>query len=401
MSKFTNKFLVLLLIISQFANATIVKPVHPGGGGGAAAWGSITGTLSDQTDLNSALGAKMGVSAGCLDNIVMRSDGTGGYTVQDSPLSISDLSSNAFSVSTASATTSTAVTLKAGDNSSTSAGGALYLRGGSDGTGANRGDVIIYGTANSTGNRATFGVYTDGVGELGYCYGLGAYCRFRAAFFKSGVEIRESGGSGSGFNIFQDGTDSQLRMYRSTSGHGVWLQNTGNIKLVVTDESSNINFQFGGGSGSSDMGAFYMAKSSGANLLWTTDGGGRIGGSASTRPNEIYVKTSMNYGQVDETSGQGGGMTFDKSGFIGPCMKMLPSNSSGNGVKFCLEAAKTVVMFDSGGTELMRFGPNFVRLVGISTTTRDALTALDGMMVYNSTDTKFQGRAGGAWVDFH
>ena len=29
-----------------------------GGGGGASAWGSITGTLSDQTDLNSALGGK-------------------------------------------------------------------------------------------------------------------------------------------------------------------------------------------------------------------------------------------------------------------------------------------------------------------------------------------------------
>ena len=33
-----------------------------GGGGGGGTWGSITGTLSDQTDLNSALGAKVPTS---------------------------------------------------------------------------------------------------------------------------------------------------------------------------------------------------------------------------------------------------------------------------------------------------------------------------------------------------
>lgn len=39
--------------------------------------------------------------------------------------------------------------------------------------------------------------------------------------------------------------------------------------------------------------------------------------------------------------------------------------------------------------------------VGITTTARDALTAENGMIIYNSTTAKFQGRAGGAWVDLH
>lgn len=37
---------------------TVVNPSSSGGGGGGGTWGSITGTLSDQTDLGSALNAK-------------------------------------------------------------------------------------------------------------------------------------------------------------------------------------------------------------------------------------------------------------------------------------------------------------------------------------------------------
>lgn len=37
----------------------------------------------------------------------------------------------------------------------------------------------------------------------------------------------------------------------------------------------------------------------------------------------------------------------------------------------------------------------------LTTTQRDALTAVDGMILYNTTTSKLQGRAGGAWVDLH
>jgi hypothetical protein len=37
----------------------------------------------------------------------------------------------------------------------------------------------------------------------------------------------------------------------------------------------------------------------------------------------------------------------------------------------------------------------------LTTTQRDALTATNGLMIYNTTTSKFQGYAGGAWVDLH
>ena len=40
-----------------------------------------------------------------------------------------------------------------------------------------------------------------------------------------------------------------------------------------------------------------------------------------------------------------------------------------------------------------------VLLGRLTTTQRDALTAVNGMILYNSTDNKFQGYEDGAWVN--
>ena len=40
-------------------------------------------------------------------------------------------------------------------------------------------------------------------------------------------------------------------------------------------------------------------------------------------------------------------------------------------------------------------------LPSVNTSVRDALTAVDGMMIYNTEDTKAQVRAGGAWANLH
>jgi uncharacterized protein YcfJ len=41
----------------------------------------------------------------------------------------------------------------------------------------------------------------------------------------------------------------------------------------------------------------------------------------------------------------------------------------------------------------------FVQFGSLTTTQRDALTAANGMVIYNTTDNKFQGRENGAWVN--
>jgi hypothetical protein len=48
------------------------------------------------------------------------------------------------------------------------------------------------------------------------------------------------------------------------------------------------------------------------------------------------------------------------------------------------------------------FSDGVTRHVGITTTQRNAIgTPFNGMIIYNSSTDKFQGRAGGAWVDLH
>jgi hypothetical protein len=64
--------------------------VSTGGSGGGGTWGSITGTLSDQLDLQTALDLKIGGSTGATDNRLLRSDGTGTKTLQTTGITVDD-----------------------------------------------------------------------------------------------------------------------------------------------------------------------------------------------------------------------------------------------------------------------------------------------------------------------
>jgi hypothetical protein len=50
----------------------------------------------------------------------------------------------------------------------------------------------------------------------------------------------------------------------------------------------------------------------------------------------------------------------------------------------------------------IRFPEGITQHFGLTTTSRDNITSpQNGMIIYNSSTNKFQGRAGGAWVDLH
>ena len=65
------------------------------------------------------------------------------------------------------------------------------------------------------------------------------------------------------------------------------------------------------------------------------------------------------------------------------------------------------IRFDAAGTEVLALEnsksafSNAVQLASMTTTQRNALTAANGMVIYNTTTNKFQGYANSVWVDFH
>lgn len=69
---------------------------------------------------------------------------------------------------------------------------------------------------------------------------------------------------------------------------------------------------------------------------------------------------------------------------------LITLSGDGTSIAFTLE---------TGGR--VNFNSGITRHSGITTAARDALTPVNGMLIYNSGVNKFQGYAGGTWVDLH
>lgn len=244
---------------------------------------------------NPSGGSSITVPLTTTDNAIVRWDGTGGTAIQDSGITVGDIGSNKIIISTPSAATSTILELYAGSNSGSSIGGNLILRPGLGGSGsAERGEVVIGGTGNTAGNRVCFINESDGDAWYGWSWQLGGYRRARSFYCKSGIEMRNSGGSGAGITMSQDGTASGMVFYQSSAGRGYSIQSIYNKVLSFYDEGGTLVFNMGRWDGSgSNFGEFWLMKSTGAHLKVETDGAGDCGGATDDRFNNIYAKAGF------------------------------------------------------------------------------------------------------------
>lgn len=230
------------------------------------------------------------------DNAITRFDGTIG-AIQNSAVTVGDLTANKVIVATPSAaTTATAVEIQGGACSTASAvGGNLILRAGAGGSGAERGTVLIGGTANTTGNRPCFGSETDGIGFLGYDYAGGGYKRFGFGYFGTELKVGATTSTEIGLQLGKGSTGGFISFTRSTANTGPSLQSEYSKCLTVNRPSADggdVYFSFGNIADNTKNGQFWMHKATVADILWNTDGGGDIGASGANRPNNIYVKTN-------------------------------------------------------------------------------------------------------------
>jgi hypothetical protein len=123
-----------------FPDASVQTTAYTGGGGGGT-WGSITGTLSDQTDLQSALDAKLSLSGGTVTGTLAVQFVSGYYTtLQEGTIYVGDGSTGLVGL---------------GVNSLNFSGGAVYAS-----TGITFPDASVQTTAAAGSGPANWGQIT-------------------------------------------------------------------------------------------------------------------------------------------------------------------------------------------------------------------------------------------------
>lgn len=180
---------------------------------------------------------------------------------------------------------------------------------------------------------------------------------------------------------FQNLQDATISLTAGSGGTQVTADLNGNITLVAgtnitltgdnTAKTITIN-STGGGGGSNTFTDIVTIQSSGDNtnsIIFNPDDTNYAGDVAS-------IKTGSGIdGLVITTNSQ---------------TSRIYIQDDGSFISFQVDNYKPVIFLQG----LTKHEP-------ITTTARNNITAVNGMIIYNSTDNKFQGYAGGSWVDLH
>lgn len=212
---------------------------------------------------------------------------------------------------------------------------------------------------------------------------------------------------------FQNLADATLTLTAGSGGTAVTADLNGNITLVAgtnvtitgdnTAKTITINSSAGGSgtvnSGAATALAHYPSAGTtvdDTSLLYITSLG------------TVGIQSETSTGGIVVSSTDGGTLYMFDNG------NTLLSTGTSTGY-LQLQSADGVVLYNPGSTQLfirtqlssgdytgtISIGAKAFSLPLRTTTQRNALSATNGMMIYNTTDNKFQGYANGVWVDLH
>jgi len=190
-------------------------------------------------------------------------------------------------------------------------------------------------------------------------------------------------------------TDGQVEVYNGSSWQGV-----GSTNSVTLDEFD--------GDGSTT--GFTLSRTGTAASVWVA-----INGVTQEVTNTYTVSgTTLTFNEAPASGDKIQVRNFYSSNSVTVSTSIIQDADNDTKIQAEESADEDILRFDTGGTERLTINSSgavtvngsvtstgFVQFGSYTTTERNALSAVNGMVVYNSTDSKFQGYAGGTWVNLH
>lgn len=255
----------------------------------------------------------------------------------------------------------------------------------------------------ASGNASFTGSITAAAGAVG------GWSIASAKLSSTGIDIHSGAGAALAF-----GTTPPTS---ASTGTGIWLDRTGLFALAGDDLQVKIEAATGAlvsGDGNVKLDAEGLVFTQGSGNPNTIRWSGGTGSSSLNSFNGILTVSYSHEFKVGNINQEA------------PVLRMISNDQTSNEVRLWggtgvfaglalgsntapaatldVKAGGAIIAGNiSGGSILLNLNSTSGALAvsRMTSTQRDALSAIDGMVLYNTTTNKFQGRASGAWVDLH
>ena len=203
--------------------------------------------------------------------------------------------------------------------------------------------------------------------------------------------------------IFFDGVQIKLLAGNNNLKFGEVTDNVGpTFQLYNTDKSQPIEIISVGGTGNDFSKFQFNVKDNSLQTPVTFTAGDSLAGiswNGWDTNNSKYIPSAQMYGKVSTSAGSvaadtvKGTLVFatNDGTASAPSLKFMEFTSDG---RLSINSQTAIATLDVNGNA--KIGTELL-LGSMTTTQRDALTAANGMIIYNTTDNKFQGYENGAW----